>query len=502
MQPDAGLIEDIQDIHQLAADLRCEPDTLALAAREGRGRAVEREIAQADLLEEPYPVGNLFEKGGGNQILPLGELRREPLNPLVQGIDVHSSHLGDVLAGNLEAERLLLEARPAAHGADGLLHEALFAGQRFFALAAGGGHAGDDAIEAHHLLVGAAADPEKLVRPVQDHAEPLFGNVTDGVVEGETVFLGNGLHHLESRILAVSAQRRDAAGSDGKPVVGDNLVGVHLRNLAQTAAMRACPLRRVEREGVRSGDIERHAGVGADIILAQKAQRAAAVFHDGNAPLALSERRDHRRCDPAAAPFVGQQLVHDQIDEVCLVAVQRLYGGQIAQNIVYQYLRISFLDKMLEKVLIMPFAARHQRRQQQNLPPSILAEYHIHYHGVGIAHHLLARRGRKGLRGAGVQQAEEVVNLCHRAYRRARVATGSLLLDGQDRAQAADVVDIGTLQHPHELPGICVQGVDIAALPFGIHGVEGERTLAAAAHAGHHHQCIPRNRERNVLEVV
>ena len=52
VQPDRGLVEDVEDADELRADLRREPEPLRLAARErGRG-AVEREVADADVVEE------------------------------------------------------------------------------------------------------------------------------------------------------------------------------------------------------------------------------------------------------------------------------------------------------------------------------------------------------------------------------------------------------------------------------------------------------------------
>ena len=44
VQPDRGLVEDVQHTHQVRADLRRQPDALPLAAREARGRALERQV--------------------------------------------------------------------------------------------------------------------------------------------------------------------------------------------------------------------------------------------------------------------------------------------------------------------------------------------------------------------------------------------------------------------------------------------------------------------------
>ena len=81
---------------------------------------------------------------------------------------------------------------------------------------------------------------------------------------------------------------------------------------------------------------------------------------------------------------------------------------------------------------------------------------------------------RIGHTDAGIEQAEIIVNLGHRAYRGARIFRCRLLLDGDRRRQAVDRFDIGFLHQLQELPGISREALDIAALPFGIDGIEGE----------------------------
>ena len=49
MQPDRRLVEDIQNAHKTAADLRGKADALAFAARQRRRRARERQIVETDV---------------------------------------------------------------------------------------------------------------------------------------------------------------------------------------------------------------------------------------------------------------------------------------------------------------------------------------------------------------------------------------------------------------------------------------------------------------------
>src|SRR5437764_1348998 len=49
MQPDRRLVEDIEHAGEARADLRGKPDALALAARQGRRCARQREIVEPDI---------------------------------------------------------------------------------------------------------------------------------------------------------------------------------------------------------------------------------------------------------------------------------------------------------------------------------------------------------------------------------------------------------------------------------------------------------------------
>ena len=79
---------------------------------------------------------------------------------------------------------------------------------------------------------------------------------------------------------------------------------------------------------------------------------------------------------------------------------------------------------------------------------------------------------------------------------------GGLLLDGDGRRQALDVIDIGLLHQLQELARIGRQRFDIAALALGIDRVEGERGFARARQAGQHRQRVARNLDVDILEIV
>ena len=110
--------------------------------------------------------------------------------------------------------------------------------------------------------------------------------------------------------------------------------------------------------------------------------------------------------------------------------------------------------------------------------------------------------GAEGRAGAGVEQAQVVVDLGDGADGGARVVAGGLLLDADGRRQALDHVDVGLVHQLQELPRVGRQALDVAPLAFGIQRVEGQAGLARARQPGDDHQRLARDVQVDVLQVV
>ena len=75
VQADRGLVEDVEHADEARPDLGREPDPLRLAARQRRRRALERQVADADAVEEAQPLDDLLQDPRGD--LPLGVAQLE-----------------------------------------------------------------------------------------------------------------------------------------------------------------------------------------------------------------------------------------------------------------------------------------------------------------------------------------------------------------------------------------------------------------------------------------
>src|SRR5438552_5437467 len=74
VEPDRRLVEDVENADELRADLRRQPQALRLAAAQGRGRAVELQVADADVLEQGQPLPDPLPAPRPDPLPRLGQL--------------------------------------------------------------------------------------------------------------------------------------------------------------------------------------------------------------------------------------------------------------------------------------------------------------------------------------------------------------------------------------------------------------------------------------------
>ncbi len=106
------------------------------------------------------------------------------------------------------------------------------------------------------------------------------------------------------------------------------------------------------------------------------------------------------------------------------------------------------------------------------------------------------------LGGTREQQLQVIVQLGHRADRRARAAHRVGLVDGDGRRHAVDAIDRRAVHALEELARIGAEGLDVAPLAFGVERVEHQAGLARAAGPGHHRHLAGADVEIEVLQVV
>ena len=243
---------------------------------------------------------------------------------------------------------------------------------------------------------------------------------------------------------------------------------------------------------------------GEPLRVGGRLDRPAVARHGLDLDHAVGQR--HRGLDRVRQPL-AQVAPHDQPvdhhrDVVLVLLVEDDVLLQHAQLAVDLHAREALAAQLGELLAVLALAAAHDRRQHHEP----LAVLHVH----DLVDDLLGRLG--GDRPAAVeavrladprpQQAQVVVDLGDRADRRPRVARRRLLVDRDGRRQALDRVHVRLVHLPEELARVGRQRLDVAALPLGVDRVERQRGLARARQAGDDDQRVPRERDRDVLQVV
>ncbi|ESS09576.1 MAG: hypothetical protein A07HN63_00783, partial [uncultured archaeon A07HN63] len=95
VEPNRGLVEHVEHADEAGADLRRQPDALALATRQCRGLAVEREVVEPDLLHEAEAGSDLLENLLGDGSVARREVRFHVLEVIERVADRQLVDLGD-----------------------------------------------------------------------------------------------------------------------------------------------------------------------------------------------------------------------------------------------------------------------------------------------------------------------------------------------------------------------------------------------------------------------
>ena len=516
VQADGRLVEDVQDADQAAADLAGQADALRLAARERPCRARQRQVVEPDVEEELHALAHFLEHPVGDHVLAVGELE---LGHGVDGaLDREAAQLVDVAPVHRHGQRLGLEPRPVTLGAGHLAHVLLDlltrpVGLRF---AVAPLQPRDDALEVRvvraravePVLVGDPHGP--VARAVEDELLVLRLQLLPGRVEVEATELGHPRLQAHEVLAARPGPRRQRALGQRQGVVGHHELGVDLEAGAQPGAQGARAVGRVEGEVARRRLLETQPAVRAGEMLREGdrlvALAALGPVHDEHlgGPAGERERGLDRLGQPLADVGPADQAVDHHLDGVGLVPRQRHLGPvrQLQRHAVDAHPGETLLGQVVEQRAVLALAPPHDRRHDLEAGPLGQLEHPVDDLLGRLAGDRPAAVGAVRVPDAGVEEPQVVVDLGDGPDRRARVAAGRLLVDGDGRRQALDEVDVGLVHLAQELAGVGRQRFDIAALALGVDRVEGERRLARPRQPGEDDQLVPGQVEADVAQIV
>ena len=367
VQADGRLVQDIQDADEARADLRGQADALALAAGERRGRARERQVAQAHGLQKRQPGADLPHDLLGDDSHGAGELQTVDEFQFLrdrQRAEVHDVHPAD---GDGEAD--VGQALAVALGAGALGHALLelLAHGVGLCLGEAAGDVVDHALERpleRAAPVGALIIDGELfrARAVEDDVERLLRQRLDGVVQREMIFLGQRLKiHPGDGIVAhvVPAGGLDGALQDGLRAVGDDEQRVGHLLCAETRADGAGPVGIVEREHARGQLRHGDAAVLAGVVLGEEGILVPFELIEDDKTAGQVRRRLDRVSQAAGQIRLHDEPVDHDLDVVLLVLVERDLLRQLIQAPVHAHAGVAAAAGVVEHLLVLALFAAH-----------------------------------------------------------------------------------------------------------------------------------------------
>src|SRR5713101_4061306 len=258
MELDRRLVKDVEHADETRADLRREPDALALAAREAPRSAIEREVVESDVGEETQPLANFLE----NEPRDLGLLRAQPgvREELDRLLDRHRCHFAYRFAVEADEQAFLLEPRTVAGRARPHVHvrfEHLADAFRLGLLVAAvepREHALERPRVALAALAALIAEFDFLIaRALQDRLAHAGRDRSPRLVEAELVMRGERVQHRLH--IRHRRPRRDGAVRDAQFLVLNHQLGIEVHNRPDARTLRhaPCGLLKENMRGVISG---------------------------------------------------------------------------------------------------------------------------------------------------------------------------------------------------------------------------------------------------------
>src|SRR5579883_3064114 len=217
---------------------------------------------------------------------------------------------------------------------------------------------------------------------------------------------------------------------------------------------------------------------------------------------ALAER-EGRGTFFALPPLLAyRQAINHNFQRVFLLLIQFDFIAQINNVAINAHTDVAGAAHLVEDILIFALAPLYQRCQQHDARAFGQSEDSINDLLDGLLAHLAPALWAMLVADARIEQAQIVMNLRHRADRRARVVRRSLLINRDRGGEAIDMVDVRFLHLVQELAGIGGKRLDIAALPLGENGVKGQAALARPGEARDDHQLIAGDRHIDILQIM
>jgi hypothetical protein len=359
-----------------------------------------------------------------------------------------------------------------------------------------GGQAGDEARE-----VGVA---------VEESVACFGGPVGEGGTSGEVMAFEEGFQ-LGGEVCGGTGAKE---GTDGEGIEGEReVIGgedegrVEGGHGAQALAGGAGAMGAVGAEGAGFEGLKATAAIGAGEGRAEEpvgpGGGVGVVEGEDDGAVAKLEGAVNAFGQAGADAFADDEAIDDGLNGVLAIAIEWGWGLADVEDLAIDAgADEAGATDRVERLGLGSLAGTDERSEDDDL--AALGE--VEGAGDDLLRRLVADReaavGAMGLAGAGVEEAEVVVDLGEGANGAAGIGGAGVLLDGDSGWEAVDRLDLGSFELVEELAGVDGEAFDVASLALGVDGVEREGALAGTADAGEDDEAVARKINVNAAEVV
>ena len=228
MQSDTRLVEDIEHVDQLTADLGCQTDTLAFPTGKACRSTVERQVIQSHIQQELQAGTYLLQYFYGNLFLLLVQTLLDTVQPFVKLGNIIRRYLCYILSRNAVVQRLFVQTlavtfRACSHFDE--LSRPFLCGSRSLALLLHQDIFGNTFVRQE--IIGRTQrfvlDLETFVRPIHDLIDRLCRDIFDRRLDRHAVLFAKSLDLPEDKGVLVFTQSNYPTVINTKGRVGYDL---------------------------------------------------------------------------------------------------------------------------------------------------------------------------------------------------------------------------------------------------------------------------------------
>ena len=164
-----------------------------------------------------------------------------------------------------------------------------------------------------------------------------------------------------------------------------------------------------------------------------------------------------------------------------LVAINSHPGKDLLNLTINACIDIAVSPDLFKQLPVVTLPPPHHRGKYIDLLPGKGLHDNIQDLILRILHHLFACHIGISIGCPCIKKSQEIINFRYSSHGRTGIFIGGFLFNGNHRAQACNLIHVGTFHITQELPGVSTECFNVSSLPLRIDGVKSQGRFPASA---------------------